>query len=80
VNIPDDIDALVVARRVLDNPKTYRVSTHEELAMASCLIGLDQQIERLGIIIRATLDADHLGQALEDLSNHFEQEFPHGES
>lgn len=44
---PDEIDALVVARRVLANPKTFRLSTHETLAMAGCLVGLDEQLDRL---------------------------------
>lgn len=43
----DQIDALVVARRILANPKTFRVSTHEMLAMAGCLIGLDQQLDEI---------------------------------
>lgn len=42
---PDTIDALAVARRVLDNPRTFRVSTNETLAMAGCLIGLDQALD-----------------------------------
>lgn len=56
---PDDIDALAVARRVLANPSTFRLSTHEELALAGCLVGLDEQldeIERLPLL-RASLVA-----------------------
>lgn len=44
---PDDIDALVVARRVLASPKTFRLSTHETLAMAGCLVGLDEQLDAI---------------------------------
>jgi hypothetical protein len=44
---PDDIDALVVARRVLANPKTFRVSTHEELALAGCLVALDGELDAI---------------------------------
>ena len=42
---PDDIDALAVAGRVLANPRTFRLSTHEELAMAGCLVGLNEQLD-----------------------------------
>ena len=47
MNSPDDIDALAVARRMLANPKTYRISVFEEQALAGCLVALDAQIEVL---------------------------------
>tara|TARA_R110002020_G_scaffold10801_22_gene41070 strand:+ start:2229 stop:2570 length:342 start_codon:yes stop_codon:yes gene_type:complete len=43
----DQIDALVVARRILTQPRTFRLSTHETLALAGCLLGLDQIIDEL---------------------------------
>ena len=76
---PDDINALVVAHRILGAPSRFRATDAEVLAMAGCLVGLDQQIERLGVAIRAAIGADHLGQALADLQSTFEQEFPHGQ-
>lgn len=56
---PDDIDALAVARRILANPKTYRLSVFEEQAMAGCLVALDAQLDAIEAapIIRATLAA-----------------------
>lgn len=44
---PDDINALVVAHRVLGKPSRIRVTDAEVLAMAGCLIGLDQTIDEL---------------------------------
>jgi hypothetical protein len=44
---PDDIDALAVARRLLATPTRFRATDREVLAMAGCLIGLDQQIDAL---------------------------------
>jgi len=43
----DQIDALCVARRILTSPKTFRASTNEQLAMAGCLVGLDQQLDAM---------------------------------
>ena len=43
----DQIDALAVARRILATPRTFRISTYETLAMAGCLLGLDQMIDAL---------------------------------
>lgn len=56
---PDAIDALAVARRVLASPRTFRVSTYEELAMAGCLVGLNDQLDAIEAVpaIRATLAA-----------------------
>lgn len=45
MSAPDDINAMLVALRVLGNPKTFRVSTHETLAMAGCLVGLGHQLD-----------------------------------
>lgn len=42
---PDQINAVLVATRVLDHPKTFRVSTHESLAMAGCLLGLCAELD-----------------------------------
>lgn len=44
---PDDIDALVVARRIVASPKTFGISTFESIALAECLIALDGWIERI---------------------------------
>lgn len=56
---PDDIDALVVARRVLANPKTCRVSAFEEQALAGCLVALDAQLDAIEAVpvVRASLAA-----------------------
>jgi hypothetical protein len=43
----DGINALVVAQRVLTQPSRFRVTDNEVIAMAGCLVGLDQQIEVL---------------------------------
>ncbi|MCW5720407.1 MAG: hypothetical protein KIS86_04615 [Devosia sp.] len=42
---PDLINAVLVAHRVLENPKSFRVSIHEELAMADCLLGLCAELD-----------------------------------
>lgn len=42
----DTIDALAVANRLLSSPKRYRLSSNEELAMAGCVVGLAEQLDR----------------------------------
>lgn len=44
---PDEINALIVAHRVLNKPSRFRITDAEVLAMAGCLIGLDQTIDEL---------------------------------
>jgi hypothetical protein len=43
----EQINALVVAQRVLTKPSRFRVTDNEVMAMAGCLVGLDQQIDTL---------------------------------
>lgn len=44
---PDDINALLVAHRILGKPSRFRVTDNEVKAMAGCLIGLDEHIDEL---------------------------------
>lgn len=60
---PDDIDALVVARRILAAPRVAKVTHYETLALAGCLVGLDEQLDE--IELRPTTNA-RLASAIAD--------------
>lgn len=45
MSTPDQINAALVAQRILANPRTFRVSTNEDLAMAGCIVGLCAELD-----------------------------------